>query len=534
MTVGVLLMAYGSPRSADDVVRYYTDIRRGRPPTVEQLADLERRYEVIGGVSPLGALTAAQVHGVAQQLGHEYLVVSGMKHSEPSIERAVELLESAGVERIVGIVLAPHYSDLSVGEYHRRAARAVRSTAFEPVHSWHLHPLLIDALAERVAETRSTVGPDATVVFTAHSLPAMIVERNDPYPSQLQATARAVAERLGLGPDRWRTAWQSAGRTPEPWLGPDILDVVASADRGGPGFVVCPAGFVSDHLETLYDLDHQAATLAADRGVPFGRTRALDADACPILASLVLSTTRPRVSKVGGMTRNLEEHVAGVAALNDPIRRSLYLFVANSAELVSREQAAAAVGVQKTLAAFHLDKLADEGLLEFEFKRLTGRTGPGAGRPSKLYRRSERQIDVSLPPREYDLAGSLLAGAIDAAEKSGKTVRKELERASFEFGCRLGEEAKARCGPRPSKGKQREALLDVLREHGFEPRKTGRDVVLANCPFHALAQQFTQLVCGMNLHLMEGVRSVLDISEGELQPRLEPEPGQCCVKFCAA
>jgi predicted ArsR family transcriptional regulator len=234
------------------------------------------------------------------------------------------------------------------------------------------------------------------------------------------------------------------------------------------------------------------------------------------------------------MTRKLEEQVAGVAALNDPIRRSLYLFVANSAELVSREQAAAAVGVQKTLAAFHLDKLADEGLLEFEFKRLTGRTGPGAGRPSKLYRRSARQIDVSLPPREYDLAGSLLAGAIDAAEASGKTVRNELEHASFDFGRRLGEDAKARCGPRPSKAKQRDAFLDVLREHGFEPRKIGRDVVLANCPFHALALQFTDIVCGMNLHLMEGVRSVLDISDGELQPRLEPEPGQCCVKFCAA
>jgi predicted ArsR family transcriptional regulator len=234
------------------------------------------------------------------------------------------------------------------------------------------------------------------------------------------------------------------------------------------------------------------------------------------------------------MTGNLEEQVAGVAALNDPIRRSLYLFVANSAELVSREQAAAAVGVQKTLAAFHLDKLAGEGLLEFEFKRLTGRTGPGAGRPSKLYRRSQRQIDVSLPPREYDLAGSLLAAAIGAAETSGKTVRKELELAAYDFGRRLGEQATARCGPRPSKAKQRDALLDVLREHGFEPRTSGRDVVLANCPFHALAQQFTELVCGMNLHLMEGVRSVLDISDRELQPRLEPEPGQCCVKFCAA
>jgi predicted ArsR family transcriptional regulator len=234
------------------------------------------------------------------------------------------------------------------------------------------------------------------------------------------------------------------------------------------------------------------------------------------------------------MSGDFEAQVSGVAALNDPVRRALYLFVANSAEAVSREQAAAAVGVQKPLAAFHLDKLAEEGLLEFEFRRLTGRTGPGAGRPAKLYRRSERQIDVSLPPREYDIAGLLLAGAIAAAEDSGRDVRTELERASFEFGRSIGERAVAAAGSRPSKAKQREALLEALREHGFEPRSVGGDILLANCPFHALAQQFTDLVCGMNLHLLEGVRSVLDVRPSELQPRLEPEPGQCCVKFCSA
>ena len=232
------------------------------------------------------------------------------------------------------------------------------------------------------------------------------------------------------------------------------------------------------------------------------------------------------------MTGDFEEDVAGVAALNDPVRRALYLFVASSAEAVSREQAAAAVGVQKPLAAFHLDKLAEEGLLDVEFRRLTGRTGPGAGRPAKLYRRSQRQIDVSLPRREYDLAGLLLAGAIDAAQGSGRSVRTELERGSFAFGRTMGERAVARAGSRPSKVKQREALLEVLREHGFEPRSVGGDIVLSNCPFHALSQQFTQLVCGMNLHLLEGVRSVLTVADHELQPRLEPEPGQCCVKFC--
>jgi predicted ArsR family transcriptional regulator len=232
------------------------------------------------------------------------------------------------------------------------------------------------------------------------------------------------------------------------------------------------------------------------------------------------------------MTGSFEDQVAGVAALNDPVRRALYLFVSNRAEAVSREQAGAAVGVQKALAAFHLDKLAEEGLLEFEFKRLTGRTGPGAGRPAKLYRRSERQIDLSLPPREYDLAGTLLAGAIDAAETSGRPVRAELERSAFEFGRTMGEQAVAVAGKRASKAKQRQALLDVLRQYGFEPRQAGRDIVLANCPFHALSQRFTDLVCGMNLHLLEGVRSMLDVGDKELKPRLEPEPAQCCVKFC--
>ncbi len=232
---------------------------------------------------------------------------------------------------------------------------------------------------------------------------------------------------------------------------------------------------------------------------------------------------------------DFERQVAGVATLNDPVRRSLYEFVVHRAEPVSREEAADAVGVQKSLAAFHLDKLADEGLLEFEFRRLTGRTGPGAGRPAKLYRRSDRQIDVTLPPREYDLAGRLLAEAIARSEASGRPVRTELERVSYDFGRSLGSKTLDTAGgPRASKAKLRAALVEVLGAHGFEPRTVGHDVTLANCPFHALAQQFTDLVCGMNLHLMQGVRSVLDLGPSELEPRLEPEPGQCCVKFCSS
>lgn len=236
------------------------------------------------------------------------------------------------------------------------------------------------------------------------------------------------------------------------------------------------------------------------------------------------------------MNPDVVEQVAGIATLNDPVRRSLYLYVADSAEPVSREQAAAGVDVQKSLAAFHLDKLAEQGLLDIEFRRLTGRTGPGAGRPAKLYRRSARQIDVSLPPREYDLAGELLAAAIEASEASGRPVRAELEEASYAFGQQLGAEAVAAAQSgqvrRASRARRRDVLLDVLRSHGFEPRTVGRDVVLANCPFHSLAQRYTDLVCGMNLHMMQGVRSVLDVDGEDLVPRLEPEPGQCCVKFC--
>ena len=232
------------------------------------------------------------------------------------------------------------------------------------------------------------------------------------------------------------------------------------------------------------------------------------------------------------MAADFEMQVAGVAALNDPVRRALYLVVANSREAVSREQAAEAVGVQRALAAFHLDKLAEEGLLDVEFRRLTGRTGPGAGRPAKLYRRSSREFEVSLPPREYDLAAALLARAIEEAGDHGGDVRASLERVSHEFGRTLGAAAAVRAGgTRASHVKRRRALLDVLSEHGFEPREHGGQIVLGNCPFHTLAQRFTDLVCGMNLHMMEGVRSALGVTDERLRPRLEPEPGQCCVRF---
>lgn len=231
------------------------------------------------------------------------------------------------------------------------------------------------------------------------------------------------------------------------------------------------------------------------------------------------------------MTFLPEEQVAGIATLNDPIRRALYLYVVNRADAVGREEAAAAVGVQRALAAFHLDKLTEQGLLDVEFRRLTGRSGPGAGRPAKLYRRSALQLDVSLPPRKYDLVGRMLAEAIEAAGRTGNPVRDELLGVAYSIGRLLGEEVVARLGKRASKAKQRQALLDVLASYGFEPRIKAGEVVLSNCPFHALAQQFRDLVCGMNLELLRGLRSVLPLEDVELQPRLDPQPGQCCVRF---
>ena len=291
--VGVLLMAYGTPATPDDVEAYYTHVRRGRPPTPEQLADLRMRYDAIGGISPLRERTEAQAAGLQSALGTGFRVELGMKHSTPFVEDGVAALAAAGVRRAVGLVLAPHYSALSVGEYVERARKAAAfpyagapaTVDMTFVESWHLAPGYLDLLAGFVADARERLrsagaGADPVhVLFTAHSLPARILATGDPYPTQLRETAEAVALRAGL--DRWSVGWQSAGRTPEPWIGPDLLTVLPdlagglrdpnAGDRVG-GVVVCAAGFVSDHLEILYDLDVEAARVADGLGLAFTRT----------------------------------------------------------------------------------------------------------------------------------------------------------------------------------------------------------------------------------------------------------------------
>lgn len=276
-TTGVLVMAYGTPSSTSEIESYYTDIRGGRPPTPELLAELTARYDAIGGKSPLLEITRAQAAGIEERLGiPTYL---GMKHAPPRIPAALGRMKEDGIERAVGLVLAPHYSAMSVGDYEKRARDAARQIgwtgAFEMVQSWHLEPGFIDLLVESVDYAlhvlTKDVRRDTTVVFTAHSLPERILDHGDPYPDQLRETAEAVATRLGLA--SWQIAWQSAGRTQEPWIGPDVLQVITTlAGEGQRGIVVCPCGFVSDHLEVLYDVDVECRRVAGDLGLELERT----------------------------------------------------------------------------------------------------------------------------------------------------------------------------------------------------------------------------------------------------------------------
>jgi ferrochelatase len=272
-------MAYGTPASPADVASYYTHIRRGRPPAPEQLADLQRRYDAIGGISPLLEITRAQCACLGDALGEEFLVALGQKHAAPFIEDGVSQLADSAVDSIVGLVLAPHYSAFSVGEYAARllTAATARGLAASTVHSWHLMPAYLAFLDRAVRRALSTVPSGSEVVFTAHSLPQRITATGDPYPAQLRETAETVATRSAL--DRWSTGWQSAGRTSEPWLGPDILDVIRGrATAGSPGLVVCACGFTADHLEVLYDLDVEASALAAQFDLPFARTASINDD----------------------------------------------------------------------------------------------------------------------------------------------------------------------------------------------------------------------------------------------------------------
>jgi ferrochelatase len=294
---GVLVMAYGTATGPEDVEAYYTHIRHGRPPEPEALKELQERYEMIGG-SPLLGITEAQADGIAGALeaAHpgRFTVAMGQKHSSPFIEDAVAELLGRGVERIIGIVLAPHFSTMSIAQYRSRAEEAASEAGVSVtvIESWHEEPgyleflnrAITDAYAELPEDRRGSV----ELAVTAHSLPVAILDRGDIYVEELEKTRDNLSGR----PEFTGTmlAWQSAGRTEAEWIGPDICDVMPDlAARGRTAVVVCAAGFVSDHLEVKFDIDHEAQQAAAEAGLALTRTAMPNDDPgfCATLAGIV-------------------------------------------------------------------------------------------------------------------------------------------------------------------------------------------------------------------------------------------------------
>jgi protoporphyrin/coproporphyrin ferrochelatase len=278
----VVLMAYGSPSRPEEIPAYFADIRGGRPASEEAVAELAERYRRIGGTSPLNEITERQRAALERELSIPVFV--GMKHWTPRIADAADRALAAGAQRIVGLVLAPHYSAISIGGYRAQLEQALDQRAdLVFVESWHDHEPLVELLAERVA------GTDAHVVFTAHSLPARILDEGDPYRDQLLETSRLVAERAGI--QSWSFAFQSESPTGEPWLGPDILDELERLHRDGVRKVlVAPVGFVADHLEILWDIDVEAREKAAELGLDLDRIASLNDDPAFIRALTALVT----------------------------------------------------------------------------------------------------------------------------------------------------------------------------------------------------------------------------------------------------
>ena len=304
MSVGVLVMAYGGPASLDEIPGYLADIRSGRPTPRAVLDEITENYRAIGGSSPLLAVTERQVSALASELGDEYRCYLGMRHWAPWIEDVVGEMVEDGVTHAVSLVLAPHFSALSVAKDQQTVADGLELSRgrihFEHVASYHDAPGLVAAFASRVEEGLSRWPEDARervhVIFSAHSLPQRVLSSGDPYGEQCVETARLVAERAALPEERWSWAYQSAGRTPEPWAGPDLGDHLAALAADGVRDVVSiPVGFVSDHVEILFDIDQRAAGVATRLGMRLERPPALNDDPVFIgaLAELVRERAKP-------------------------------------------------------------------------------------------------------------------------------------------------------------------------------------------------------------------------------------------------
>ncbi len=302
--IGVLVMAYGGPDSLEELPGYLADIRSGRVTNPEVLAEMQDHYRRIGGRSPLLEITRRQVDALQLGLGDQFACYIGMRHWHPWLEETVGAMVSDGIRRAVGLVLAPHYSSMSVGRYLAKIAEGLQmyhgEIEFRHVESYHRAPGLISALARRVeegidrfpADQRDTVH----VVFSAHSLPKRILDSGDPYDEQLRETASLVAERSGLPTSRWSWSYQSAGKSPEPWLGPQLEEHIPElASRGVRNIVSVPVGFVGDHVEILYDIDIEAMEAARRAGVTLVRPPALNDD--PEFIEALVSTVRERAGE---------------------------------------------------------------------------------------------------------------------------------------------------------------------------------------------------------------------------------------------
>lgn len=280
--MGLLVMAYGTPYKEEDIEPYYTHIRRGRPPAPEQLADLQNRYAAIGGISPLAKITENQANALCNRLNEvqtkiEFNVYVGLKHITPFIEEAVEQMAKDGITDAVSIVLAPHFSTFSVKSYNGRAKEEAEKfgITMTSVESWYKEPEFIEYWVEKVssiyAEMTEAQRQNACLIVSAHSLPEKIIANGDPYPAQLQETADLIA--TGAGVTNYAVGWQSEGQTPEPWLGPDVQDLTRAlhAEKDYTTFVYTPVGFVSDHLEVLYDNDYECKVVCDEIGAIYAR-----------------------------------------------------------------------------------------------------------------------------------------------------------------------------------------------------------------------------------------------------------------------
>ncbi|MGM0863978.1 MAG: ferrochelatase [Bacillota bacterium] len=281
--MGLLVMAYGTPYKEEDLERYYTHIRHGRAPSAELLEDLRGRYEAIGGISPLAKITLDQAKSLEEHLNSiqddiEFKMYLGLKHIEPFVEDAVEQMHKDGIQEAVSIVLAPHFSTFSVKSYNGRAketAEKLGGPHITSVESWYDEPKFIQYWVDRVKETYASMSDDersnAVLIVSAHSLPERILQSGDPYPMQLEETAKMIAD--GAGVEEYAVGWQSEGNTPDPWLGPDVQDLTRDLfkEKGYKTFVYTPVGFVSDHLEVLYDNDYECRVVTDDIGASYYR-----------------------------------------------------------------------------------------------------------------------------------------------------------------------------------------------------------------------------------------------------------------------